>query len=388
VALSSTVIIKRPDALSAAERAQWIAIRAQTPALYSPYFHPAYTELLGELRNDISVAIIYQDDQPVGFLPFQGPKTHTPGKHGHFAQPVGAPMTDYHGIISADTASFDGTQVLKQAGIGAFHFSALIDPSGCFADVIEDTQACAVIDLASDVAAWRAERDGSYKRHLKSQRRRVRKAEEQWGPRRIAFKSSDRAVFDQLITWKREKFAETGKYDVLSVDWTLAVLERLWGCGYKELSCHMQALYFGDHLAAIDLGLTDGPTFHSWIVAYDNQFHSLAPGIQLLEALIDAAPDLGYSRIDLGAGIDGYKRQYATQPVEAAAGFIATTGPAAALSRLYGAAEHFGESAPLGGIGRLPGKVRRRYSQVAACDDSFSGRARAMFDAVKTAGRA
>ena len=142
----------------------------------------------------------------------------------------------------------------------------------------------------------------------------------------------------------------------------------------------MQALYFGDRLAAIDMGLTDGDTFHSWIVAYDGELHSYAPGIQLLEGLIDESQSLGYTRIDLGVGTDGYKRHYATENIKTGTGFIAAQGSAATLSNLYSKAERFGQKA----LKDAPGKLRRRYTQIAACEDSVSGRAKAMFDAVKS----
>jgi CelD/BcsL family acetyltransferase involved in cellulose biosynthesis len=145
----------------------------------------------------------------------------------------------------------------------------------------------------------------------------------------------------------------------------------------------MQALYFGERLAAIDLGLTGGDTFHSWIVAYDGELHSYAPGIQLLEGLIDASTELGYKRLDLGVGTDGYKRHYASETVKVGTGFIAAQGPAAALSNLYGTAVHFGQKA----LKDAPGKIRRRYTQIAACEDSVSGRAKAMLSAVKASAR-
>jgi len=113
----------------------------------------------------------------------------------------------------------------------------------------------------------------------------------------------------------------------------------------------MHALYFGNRLAAIDLGLSDGDVFHSWMVAYDDELSEYAPGIQLLEGLIDATPDTGYKRIDMGEGLDGYKRR---------------------------------------GVGRLkdaPGKLRRRYSQIAACEDNASDRVRHMIAAFKSSVR-
>jgi len=86
---------------------------------------------------------------------------------------------------------------------------------------------------------------------------------------------------------KRAQFKVTGKYDVLSAGWTQDLLERLWKSPENEVHCELHALYFGDVLAAIDFGLTDGHIYHSWIVAYDNAVAAYSPGIQLLEGLID-----------------------------------------------------------------------------------------------------
>ena len=374
--------IIRPSALSDAQMSAWAGLRAANSALYSPYFHLGYTQLLGELRGDVHVLCVTQNSKAAAFLPFQA-KINANGKIG-FARPIGAPMTDYHGFICAEDTKFDAAHILKQAGFGAFHFSALVDTGTMLAGFARSETPCTMMDISGGAENWRADRDGSYRRHLKSTRRRIRKSEE-LGVRRFDFMSKDEAVFETLTRWKREKFAETGKYDVLSAGWTLDMLRHLWQAGQGTgLRADMHALYFGDELAAIDLGLSDGTTFHSWMVAYNNEFYQLAPGIQLLEALIDEAGALGYERIDLGEGLDGYKRQYATEDVHVLGGFIAANGPAAALSQIYGAAENFGEKR-LGGVGRIPGKARRRYAQIRACEDSFGGRAKAMLAAVKGA---
>ncbi|MBL4852903.1 MAG: GNAT family N-acetyltransferase [Robiginitomaculum sp.] len=368
------------DGLSACELSAWADFRVANPALYSPYFHSEYTQLLAQLCPDVHVLVVEQFGDPIAFLPFQA-KISTSGKVG-FARPVGAPMTDYHGFICAPNTQFDVRTALKQAGFGAFHYSALVGSQNMLASNGEQNTACTVMDLSIGAEAWRASRDKSYRRHLKSHRRRVRKAEE-LGPRRLAFMSPDKDVFEQLINWKCEKFAETGRYNVLSAPWTRALLENLWQRGADaEFRADMHALYFGDQLAAIDLGLCDGVTFHSWMVAYNADFQTLAPGIQLLEAIIDAAGDLGYGRIDLGEGIGGYKRHYASEDVAVGSGFIAVSGPSATLSKLYGGLESFGET-KLGKVGKLPGKVRRRYSQISACDATLTGRSRAMLQAVR-----
>ena len=367
-----TITVKRAHELSETDRTAWAALRKSNGATYSPYFHLDYTLLLSELRDDVFIACVYEKDLPIAFLPYQGPR---------FARPVGAPMTDYHGFICREDADFDTVEILKAAGIGALHFSASINSQMSPHFQYEDDGV--LMDLGSGAENWRSERDSSYRRHLKSNRRRTRKATEDIGKPRFVWQSKDQAIFDQLIDWKKGKFAETGKYDVLSAHWTMALLERLWQRNNGGLKCDMQALYFGDRLAAVDLGLSDGQTFHSWIVAYDGELQSYGPGIQLLEGLIDASKELGYRYIDLGVGTDGYKRHYATTPISAGAGFIAAQGSAAALSNLYSKAEIFGQKA----LKDAPGKLRRRYTQIAACEDSVSGRAKAMFDAVKSSGR-
>lgn len=374
------ISVKSPRDLSDMERTRWMALRAENPALYSPYFHIDYALMMGELRKDAQIIIGTQDNVPVCFFPFQG-QTGSSG----FIRPLGAPMTDYHGFIEAADADIDHVEFLRAAGIGALHYSAMVGTDTKLFGFHRNEYPLCLIDLTDGVDAWRGTRDSSYRRSLKSNRRRIRRTEEDHGPRRFEYVSQNVEAYEQLMVWKQERFAETGLYDVLSSDWTSSLLRRLWE-KQDGLRCDMHVLYFGDELAAIDMGMTDGPTFHSWMVAYNPKFHNLSPGTQLLEDMIDKAPELGYRFIDLGAGMDSYKSAYAmtetSDYANAFSGFIPVGGSAAALSKLYDKAETFGEKS----LKDIPGKLRRRYTQIADCDDSVSGRAKAMFAAVKSGG--
>jgi len=366
---SNRHIVQSVDSLTDADWTAWKTMRAANSALISPYFHPDYTRLLSELRPDVSIASFYDiDGKPLAFLPIQGKR---------FARPVGAPMSDYHGLIT-DRSELTYETCLEGTNIGALHVSHITDPDRLRATQIlsQEETACFVIEETVD--AWRESKDSSYRRHLKSNRRRIRKASEAIGEPRIALFSRDIDVYQTLLDWKRAKFSDTGKYDVLSAEWTQSLIRKLWERGqHADLRCDMHALYFGDRLAAIDLGLSDGVTFHSWMVAYDDDLSEYAPGIQLLEKLIDATPDTGYSRYDLGAGLGGYKRHYATHASVVMGGFVPLSGAAGRLSRVYAATEKWGEKA----LRDVPGKLRRRYSQIAACEDGLSGRTRHMMAA-------
>lgn len=364
--------VKLPSELSEDDKRVWTELRTANPALYSPYFHVDFTLLMGELRKDSQVAIAYRDGMPVCFLPFQG---------GGFARPLGAPMSDYHGFIEGPDSQIDHVEFMKKAGIGALHYSAMVGDTADMTAFHQEEHPLCLIDLTGGVEAWRSSRSKSYRRSLKSNRRRIRRTEEDYGQRRFEYKSRNSDAYEQLMAWKQERFAETGLYDVLSSDWTSGLLRTLWE-REEGLRCEMHVLYFGDQMAAMDMGMTDGTTFHSWMVAYNPEFHPLSPGTQLLEDMIDKAPELGYALIDLGAGMDSYKSAYAVEGPVARSGFVPVAGAAGTLSKLYGAAEKFGEKS----LKDIPGKLRRRYTQVADCDNSVSGRAKAMFDAVKSGG--
>lgn len=365
--------VKRMGELTLPERRAWEQLRAKNSRLYSPYFSIAYSDHVAALRSDSYVVMATRDGEPAAFLPYQSA--------GTFAAPIGAPMTDYHGVIKAGDEPLDATALLQAAGVGVFNFNALID------DAAEDSQKlmtiraendAAVMDMSKGAEAWRSARCGSYRRSLKSLRRRIRNAEDEIGERRFVFKSKDEEILNTLLGWKRAQFKSTGKYDVLSAGWTVELLRRLWNAPETELRCELHALYFGTQLAAIDFGMTDGEVYHSWIVAYDNELAVYSPGIQLLEGLIDEAASLGYRKIDLGAGTDGYKKNYASDPLSVKSGFAAVQGAAGKMLSLYGKAEIAGEKK----LSDLPGKLRRRYTQIANCDPTFTGRTKAIMQAV------
>ncbi len=367
-------LIQQASEMSETDWDAWADMRRENPDLRSPYFHPDYTRLLAELRPDVRIVCQYDaDGSPTAFLPIQGQR---------FARPVGAPMSDYQAIITnRDDVTYDS--LLETSGIGAYHYSCAADTQRLRNPQILSTSETSAIDILTSVDDWRKDRDGSYRRHLKSNRRRTRKAEEDIGPKRIELFSRDIDVYASLLKWKREKFVQTGKYDVLSADWTQALIRSLWERGTQaNLRCDMHALYFGDQLAAIDLGLSDGDVFHSWMVAYNDELSEYAPGIQLLEGVIDASSETGYRRIDMGEGLDGYKRHYASASRKVVSGLVPLSGAAGQLSRIYAATERWG----VGPLKDAPGKLRRRYSQIAACEDDAAGRVRHMIAAFKKTG--
>ncbi len=350
----------------------WRELRASNPRLYSPYFHLDYTLTVARLRDDVKIAVLEEDNEIVAILPFQGER---------FARPVGAPMTDYHGLICGPDYKYSLNDILENTSVGAYHFSALID--GQDKDV-EEIQRGAVMAFPDGQDAWRDAQGRSFRKHIKDLGRRIRKATEEVGEPRFVAHSQNENEFNALITLKMQQYKESQYYNILGAGWTLDLLRTLWKKGKEaDLRVDMHSLYFGDKLVAIDTGLVDGATYHSWIVAYATEFRQYSPGTQLLNHIMLSSDGFGYSRIDLGTGLGGYKKYYATEDVRTASGFAAISGPAAKLSKVYDAAERLGQKR----LSDAPGKLRRRYSQIAACEDTMGGRAKAMLSAIASKAR-
>lgn len=357
------------DAASLPDRVKdaWHKLRQSNPKLYSPYFHLDYTLTVAALRDDVKIAVLEDNDEIVAILPFQGER---------FARPVGAPMTDYHGLICRPDYKYSLHDILENTSVGAYHYSALVD--GQDQDV-EEIQRGAVMAFPDGQEAWLEAQGRSFRKHMKDLRRRIRKATDEVGEPRFVAHSQDENEFEALITLKMCQYKESQYYNILGAGWTLDLLRNLWKKGKEaDLRVDMHSLYFGDKLTAIDTGLVDGETYHSWIVAYGTEYRQYSPGTQLLNHIISSSDEFGYSRIDLGTGLAGYKKYYATEDVRTASGFAAISGPAAKLSKVYDAAERLGQKR----LSDVPGKLRRRYSQIAACEDTVGGRAKAMLSSI------
>ena len=355
----------------------WKTFQAGNPALYSPFFHADYIRVASRFNEGCRVAVIKSEGAIIGFLPFRQKHKNGP------ANPIGMPLTDYHGIISARPLSVDMKAVLSEAHIGAFYM-----PNHKNVLVTEKTRtkACSVMSLRGyeNAEGWRAENTASYRRFYKTLQRKLRKTEREIGRVEFIWQSQDRAHFDLVLKWKRRQLIDSAKYDVFGVDWTVDFLFELLSQGPKAaLRADMHVMLIAGQPAAIELGLTDGKTYHNWIISYDDAYAKSSPGALLKEAMIDQAFALGYHRFDLGAGTDRHKSYYATEDVQTAETMWFGTGVNAAAASLYSKLEEVGETK----LKDVPGKVRRRYSQIAACDPRMSGQFIAMMQAIKTSAK-
>jgi len=108
----------RPVELSGEEREAWRTFRVAQPDLASPYFDLRYILTAGEVAPHAAVAVIRRAGRIKAFLPYQ--------RRAGLIQPMGAPLSDYHGLVAAPGAAVSLPEVLEAIGGRRLRFGGLV----------------------------------------------------------------------------------------------------------------------------------------------------------------------------------------------------------------------------------------------------------------------
>jgi CelD/BcsL family acetyltransferase involved in cellulose biosynthesis len=367
-----------PKELDSAAIAAWIALRARLPGYRSPYFHPRFAQVVGQVRDDARVLVVEEGGRPVCFWPLHK-------RPDGFARPIGQPLADENGPVLDPEAMIDLGAVLRLAGIGAAAFTGLPCPPSQLAGFVTEVGESARIDLSGGGAATLTALREAHATHFKTMRRKERKALELYGAITYDAACADRETLATLLCWKQAQFRRTGLYDVFAPNWTGALICALAKEQDPAFRGVLTTVHLGDKLAAAEFSLQSGDHLHSWITAYDAAFATVSPGHLLQMRMIESADEAGIRMIDIGVGAGHYKRFYATTAEPLAQGVVAARGFAGRLHQLRSSLWRAAEANPVGGLAAAFGRLRRRSEMIAAADQSFAGRMSGLLRAVRDA---
>ena len=119
-----------------------------------------------------------------------------------------------------------------------------------------------------------------------------------------------RGVLECLLDWKSRQYARIRAVNPFARPGTLDFLRRLLELRGSEFQGVLSALYFGDRLAAVHLGLRCRNVLHVWFPTYNEELGKYSPGIIYLLEQAAAAAALGIQRIDLGGGNEAFKARF------------------------------------------------------------------------------
>jgi len=365
-AMPFEVEIMRPSGLRVADTAAWSTIQRSHPAFRSPLLSPHFARAVGRVRDDARVAVVRRDGEHVAFFGFHK-------RPGGFGRPLGAPFSDYHGVVSTADTGLKPGQIIALAGLKAFRHNGLIDPHSLFPAAENSVESFAIELTDTPDAYLEAVRAASPKKFKNYRRLAHRLAEV--GPLTLRADTS-RAAFDAVMAWKSAQFLRTGVQDVLRPAWASDLMQTLFETRQGPMTGLLLSLYAGDTLVGGHFGVREGGVYHPWIASMSPEMAAFSPGQTFLDQAIRAMPELGLEVYDLGVGHDHYKRPFGPTVNPVGAGFH--SAPGGTFKRAEEAAWTFGP------LGRSPAvdKVRRRLDHIATADPSMRGRVQGLMEAV------
>ena len=363
-----------PRDLAPTDVAAWRVLCASHPEFANPLMGPDFAQAVGTVRPDARVTVWRWPGRTAGFLAY-----HL--RPGSFARPIGAPLSDYHGLVAEQGLEAD--EAMSAAGLSVYRFTGLTDPNRTFSGCAVSERDSFVIELESSGEAYLEALRASSPKRFKNYRRLDHKLDREVGTLSIVGPDRDPVAFATLLRWKREQLARTGAHDFLNPAWTRDLLQALFARQEGEFQGLMVNLYAGDRLVAGHFGIRQGGFYHPWIASTDPELGAWSPGQVFLGRAIAAMTDMGLTTYDLGPGHEHYKRPYALT-IRALGEGVATAanlgGRAAQMS------EQAWNLAGAQGSGAV-GKLRRRLDIIASTELSLAGRARGVVAAIGSRAR-
>ena len=306
-----------PAELDASLTARWRALREAPGAAHawrSPFFAPEYAQLVGEVRPRSRIAVIELDGEVAGFHALE------PSALG-LAMPLGGHMSDAHAPLIDPRLDLDPAVWLRACGIRSWRFDHLPAGTPGF-DAFESGRVSAwLLRLDKGFAAYRTAVDAR-SGWIRRTAAKLRRLERQFGPLRFEPHTHDPRARELLAHWKSAQYRRSGLVDNFSIAWVRDYLDRLQEAATPGLSGMMSALYAGDRLAAVHLGMRSERVWHHYLPTFDRELATLSPGLGLLLRMAEHAPLIGIETIDFSSGDMEYKRSASTDCIALAQGAV------------------------------------------------------------------
>jgi CelD/BcsL family acetyltransferase involved in cellulose biosynthesis len=361
--------ILRPPALAAEDVAAWRALAAAEPAFSSPLLGPDFAQAVGEVRGDARIAVWRRGGAAIGFLPFHQ-------RPGGYARPIGAPISDYHALVSAPDFGLPAGEALALAGLGAYRFTGLVDPFGVFGS--QETQDSYIVQLDRPADAYVETLRAASPKKFKNWRRLDHKLGRDEGDVRLVGPDHSEDTFQTLFDWKREQLRRTGGHDFITPDWTCRLFRDLFARRDGDFQGLMIGLYAGDRLVSGHFGVRLGAVYHPWIAAADPELAAVSPGQVFLIRAIAAMDEMGLTTYDLGPGHDHYKRAFAGAEAAIGMGLATAAGPAGRGARTAAQVWALAGARP----DSVAARLHRRLEVIAAAETTLVGRTKGLAQAI------
>jgi CelD/BcsL family acetyltransferase involved in cellulose biosynthesis len=298
---------------------KWLEIQKDNCIFHSPFLSPYYINLVAKVKKDVYVAIIEENNEIVGFFPFQKDENR-------FGMPVGKGVTDYQGVILKQLVSLNAIELISKCNLNTWEFDHLITSQNIFELYYTRETISPLIDLSNGYEVYKKERIESGTKQISQIEKQLRKIENEIGSIMFKTEVDDFDLLQKLINWKSAQFKQTGAFDDFSLKWVRELYERIFYFEKKnEFKKLLSTFYINDDPIAIELGLVYKNIDHGWCSAYNKSYSKYSPGLILQLKIIEIANQIGITIIDLGKGTYLYKKRLMNGSIKIAEGKIDIT---------------------------------------------------------------
>ena len=295
--VASRIEIVRPQDLTPQDEALWTAFLAEDPDLSGPYFDIRYLKAVGRDVPRAGVARFYDGDTVVGYFPYQ--------VRSGALQPLGTPLSDYHGIIGAEDVEIDFEALLRATGARRLEFQGWIGSMAEKAAGLGLRRR--VADTAHGFDHWWNTQNASHHKFFKNIGRCQRNVEKDFGGLAFTWERVTPKLLDWVLEIKRDQYRKTGMHDVFCCGWTRQLLENLAAYGDEGYGLRAGVFRHEGNIVAAEICLMSAEDVHLWFPAYDPDYYRYSLGILLAVAIIKNLSAEGIKRFDFGTGGEDYK---------------------------------------------------------------------------------
>ncbi|GAA5055735.1 CelD/BcsL family acetyltransferase involved in cellulose biosynthesis [Thermocatellispora tengchongensis] len=309
------VSVVHPKELGEPEVSRWRSLQEADPAFDNPFLSPEFTLIVGELRDDVRVAVLTDGPDLVGFFPFE---RHPMG----IGKPVAAGLTDAQGLVHAKDIEIDPHKLVRDCGLAVWEFDHLVVGQPLL-PARHERHPSPIIDLRegwdSYVATLKENSGKTYRSTLYKQRKLSRDV----GEVRHDFAIKDAGPLRTLLGWKTDQYRRTGRSDRFARPWIVALVERLLATDTESFAGMLDMVYADGRPVAGHFGLRTRTTLAGWFPAYDTAFAKYSPGLIHHLAMAERAASSGIQVIDMGRGEKEYKEKLKNGEYHVAEGRVA-----------------------------------------------------------------
>lgn len=344
-----------PKDLGPADIARWRAHQHARPSLQSPYLTPDWAQLVGAARDDARVCII---EGGAGFFGAQRLSRFS-------AMGLGAPISDYQGIVGEAGLSVDAGALCRALKVGRIDLTHVAAEQALFDGDAAGTEGSWIAEVAGGRDLYEAALKTKRAEFLRQADKKARKFARERGQPEFRATSDEAADFETLIGWKNAQLARTGQPQIWATPWVRQVLDASWQAR-GEFGGMLFTLRIDNRLIAAAFGLRSGRVLHLWLIAHDSEFDAYSPGVQLARWALGWAGDNGVAEVEFGPGDYQYKRQLSTTQRMIERGVLSGTSVSGAVRRAAFALRTGVECLPQPALAALPGKAMRRLDLMRA----------------------